>query len=389
MRHKTEEVSRKKNTVVFLGTISFILTAALLFGMLPYIGAAKQSAVRISVPDLGERFEKQMASQGDFVPAAFAENLETVPVKQKREIRKLSDSDIIAPVPNPNNYGNTKDAAELMSWLPTQAADLLDGQSLYFSADRVRLPDTEVKYYVDDSIAVITWKELQGYAVLTFAEVKIADGSQFRRFLAGGQFGAETQYHTTEMAQTVNAVLASSGDFYKFRYNGVVVYENTVRRVNTNKADTCYINEDGDLLFTYQNNTMTQEEAQQFVDANNIRFSLTFGPVLVDNYQRCEPQNYDLGEINSFSPRAALCQLGKLHYLVVTSNAEDGYPGSLNMHQFAERIAETGCEKAYALDGGQTAAIALDGKLVNHVLYGQQRSISDIIYFATSVGDGG
>ena len=131
---------------------------------------------------------------------------------------------------------------------------------------------------------------------------------------------------------------------------------------------------------------MTQEEAQRFVDENNIRFSLVFGPILVDNGERCEPATYDLGEVNSFSPRAALCQMDELHYLVVTANPEPENPGKLNIHQFAERIAETGCRKAYTLDGGQTAAIALDGELVNYVLYGQQRPISDIIYFATAVG---
>ena len=227
---------------------------------------------------------------------------------------------------------------------------------------------------------------LVGYSVLTFAEVKIADGSQFRRFLADGRYGADTQYKTTEMAQTVNAVLASSGDFYKFHYNGVVVYENQVRKVHANKADTCFIDAGGNLIFLPQDQEMTEEEAQRFVEENNIRFSLVFGPILVEDGVRCEPQYYDLGEINSFSPRAALCQLDELHYLVVTANPEPDHPGALNIHQFAERIAQTGCQKAYTLDGGQTAAIALDGELVNYVLYGQQRPISDIIYFATSVG---
>jgi exopolysaccharide biosynthesis protein len=44
-----------------------------------------------------------------------------------------------------------------------------------------------------------------------------------------------------------------------------------------------------------------------------------------------------------------------------------------------------GVDKAYALDGGQTAVIAMNGKLINRVVHGYQRRISDIIYFATAV----
>ena len=43
----------------------------------------------------------------------------------------------------------------------------------------------------------------------------------------------------------------------------------------------------------------------------------------------------------------------------------------------------------YTLDGGQTAVIAMNDKLINSVLFGFQRKISDIIYFATAVPDGG
>ena len=40
---------------------------------------------------------------------------------------------------------------------------------------------------------------------------------------------------------------------------------------------------------------------------------------------------------------------------------------------------------AYALDGGQTAAIVMNDQLINKVSYGAQRKISDIIYFATAI----
>lgn len=370
--------TKPKIGTVVAGVISTVATLALLAALVPRLGAASQkTTVKISVPDIGQKFDQAVAAQAAALPRED--------YQPKVEAKKLNDGDLIAPVPNPDGYGQVMKISDL-SWFAEKAAPLLDGQTLYFGNDREQLPGSVVNYYLDDSIATVTWKEPYGTTVLTFAEVVIADGSQFRRFLADGRYGADTQYTTTEMAQTVNAVLASSGDFYKFHYNGIVVYENTVRNVYTNKADTCYINADGDLLFGYQDVKMTKEEAQQFVDENNIRFSLAFGPILVDNGERCEPKNYDLGEVNSISPRAALCQMGPRHYLIVTANHEEDYPSALNIHQFAERIAATGCQKAYTLDGGQTAAIALDGKLVNRVLYGQQRSISDIIYFATSVG---
>lgn len=369
-----------------LSLFSMILTLVILAYLVPYGGSRSQSTtVRVSIPDITGKFNSLMAGS-TFHPTAEAVQEMEAMIPQKTY--KLSDSDLVAPVPNPEGYGRVNTAEEL-SWLPMKANKLLDGQQLYFSSDLDILDWGGINYYLDDSIAVVTWKEACGNNVLTFAEVKISDGSQFRRFLAGGQFGAETQYHTTEMAQSVNAVLASSGDFYKFRYNGVVVYDGQVRRVNTNKADTCYIDMDGNMLFSSQNTVWTQEEAQQFVDDNNIRFSLTFGPILIQDGVRCEPADYDLGEINQFSPRAALCQLGECHYLVITSNAEREYSGHLTMHQFVDRIEKIGCDRAYALDGGQTAAIALDGELVNNVLYGQQRAISDIIYFATAETAGG
>ncbi len=367
---------------ILIGLAAGVLTLAILLFMLPQLGAgARDVTVKISVPNIQQELEATLAAQKAALPRANYQEAgaPTVPVK------KLNDQDLIAPVPKAEGYGQV-DSIEALSWFEEAAAPLLGEQKLYFGPEREQLPGSTVNYYLDDSIATVTWKEPYGNTVMTFAEVVIADGSQFRRFLADGRYGAETQYTTTEMAKTVNAVLASSGDFYKFHYNGVVVYENTVHNVYGNKADTCYIDNEGNLIFTSQDVKMTEEEAQQFVDEHNIRFSVVFGPILVNDGERCEPQNYDLGEVNSYSPRAALCQMGRLHYLIVTANPEESHPGTINIHQFAERIAETGCTKAYTLDGGQTAAIALDGKLVNQVLYGQQRPISDIIYFATSMG---
>ena len=136
-------------------------------------------------------------------------------------VYEIADPNGPAPVPNPECYGVADDPKELQ-WLIEEARKVLEEQELHFSTDIEIFPDSQIHYYLDDTILAITWKEMHDYSVYTFSEVKIAHPSQFRRFLAGGEYGSEKQFITTEMAASVNAVVASSGDFYAHRRYGAV-----------------------------------------------------------------------------------------------------------------------------------------------------------------------
>lgn len=296
----------------------------------------------------------------------------------------LSDDDQIAPEPDQSKFGTTKDPTSLQ-WLIEDAKEIMDGQEMVFSTDVTIGPRAEVMYYLDDTIFAVTWKQPVGDVMYTVSEVKIAHPSQFRRFLAGGSYGSPIQLTTTEMAASVNAVVASSGDFYGFRRLGVIVYDGTVQRCDSEKVDTCYINDAGDLLFSYRGELPDMESAQAFVDENNIRFSVAFGPVLIDNGEPRTITQYSLGEIHDPYSRAALCQMGPLHYLLVTANADWPCSSTVTIFEFQKQLEKFGCDKAYTLDGGQTAVIAMNDKLINNVVYGYQRDISDIIYFATAI----
>ena len=87
--------------------------------------------------------------------------------------------------------------------------------------------------------------------------------------------------------------------------------------------------------FTYGGDITTTAAAKEYVAENDIWFSLGFGPVLIDNYEMIDHTWYGVGEITEGYARAALCQL------------------------------------------------------INRPVYGQQRKISDIIYFATAMPEGG
>ena len=252
-----------------------------------------------------------------YVNNAIADSLDGLVVIEK--VYWLSDHDQVAPEPNPECYGEVSSYEELVPILK-KAEKLLAGQTLAFTPDRPVWEGDSIHYYYDETILVIAWKEIVDNSVYTVAEVKVAHPSQFRRFLAGGEFGSDKQYVTTEMARSVNAVLASSGDFYGYRKYGAVVYESELRRFEGESVDTCYITDDGDLLFTYRNELETEEEARKFIEENEVRFSLAFGPVLLDEGEIMVPGDYILGEVNGTYSRAAICQWDKLHYLVVNTS---------------------------------------------------------------------
>ena len=320
------------------------------------------------------------------LPEALRPTEETLPPVRKQYW--IEEGTLVAPEPNQSLFGRTDDPA-VMEQILKDAKWILDGQTTYFQPDQKLYEDSIVRYYLDDSIFAITWQEVHDGSVYTFSEIKVSHPSQFRRHLAGGEYGSDMQYLTTEMAAEVNAVVASAGDFYRFRDFGAVVYQGQAKRVEGTYAETCYVDANGDLHFTYGGDVLTVEEVQSFVDERDIQFSLAFGPILVDNYEVVPHTWYGVGEINEGYARAALLQMDTLHYIVVTANTTGIYQEIPTVAQFQKNVAATGCRMAYSLDGGQTATIVMNDELVNRPVYGQQRKISDIIYFATAVPEGG
>lgn len=298
----------------------------------------------------------------------------------------LSDDDLVAPEPDQDKFGATSDPATMESFLD-DASKLLNGQSTLFRTDVALFEGSEVQYYLDDTIMVITWKQVIDNAVYTFSEVKIADPSQFRRFLAGGQYASDSKYYATEMATSVNAVLASNADFYSFRDLGIVVYDSKLMRAEGNSMDTCFIHGNGDIGLVFAKELTTREAMQQYVDEHEVRFSISFGPILIKDGELIEvPLFYPVGDCFTPYARAALCQLDELHYVIAAVNPEPPYGNSHTIPDFAENLRDLGIKQAYNLDGGQSATIVMNDQLVNYVY---ERLLSDIIYFATAIPNGG
>ncbi len=359
--------------------ISLALTVLYFVTMLFLVGAPdERPASKVSNAQIISKFDMYMSNQ---ISDALADVLEM------DKSYWLSDNDLVAPEPDPACFGETTDPSSL-TWLMEDAQKLLDGQKTIFTTQTPIKSDSKVVYYLDETIFAVTWKEVVGSCVFTFSEVKIAHPSQFRRFFAGGEYGSGALYTTTDMAASVNAVTASSADYYSYRHYGVVVNNGKVYRAGDGRLDTCLIDDQGDLHFVRALGLPDQETTEKYVEENNIRFSLAFGPAMIENGEICVPPVYITGEINDTFSRAALCQLGELHYMVVSANSEPYYVSNPTVRDMAKRLLERGVKTAYGLDGGQTATIVTNNQQINSVDYGNQREISDIIYFATAIPDG-
>ena len=251
-----------------------------------------------------------------------------------------------------------------------------------------------IEYYLDDTILVMLWKENVDGLCCTFTEVKIADPSQFRRKMADDRYNSGNQYFATYMAQQTNAVVAMNADFYRFRDVGIVAWNRELYRMNMgtytgsyklyNCVETLFVNGSGDFLYKRLGEENSEESIRQFMEDNDVLFSVAFGPVLVENGEPVDCSWYPVGEVNQGYSRAGIGQMGPCHYLYMSLNHGD-YPARWTVNTFARHFAEKPVITAYCLDGGQTEEVVFRGYAYNYMDFGKERPVSDMLYFVTAI----
>ena len=214
-----------------------------------------------------------------------------------RKIYTIPESDLVAPKPDQSKFGSTTDPAVVQAVVDS-AAELLEGQELIWNPDIVLMEGSEIEYYCDETILVIAWKEAINNSACSFVEVKIAHGSQLRRALSDNTYGSSVYMYPTQMAQNANAVVAINGDFYGHRSCGITVYQRQLYRFNPRSLESCFFTASGDMIFTHVGELNTEDDVKRFVQDNDITFSISFGPILVENGEKKTTNTYLVGEVD-------------------------------------------------------------------------------------------
>ena len=405
--------------------VGFILTAVLLLFVLCRVAPASGSAAATKPPlkttDIAasvNRYASEKAYEAALLASAHAEEIaaqQALEEAAKKTVYRIPEEATVAPEPLLSGFGkvSTANASEIMA-IVQQARDsgLLGPEERIVFDPNVEFNTgsyyQDIQYYLDDTLLVICWKEIIDGNTCTFCEVKMQDGSQIRRKLAGDMFGSDVLEYTTSMHKATNAVVSVNADYYRFRDMGIVAYNRQLYRFNEslylnrygqdlkkyNCVDTLFVTASGDFLFFHQYEETTPEAVQQFITDNDIIFSVAFGPVLVENgmlntSRDFEEEWYPIGEVNTGYSRAGIGQVDKLHYLYMSLNHSDEKQARWHVKEFAQHFYEKGVISAYNLDGGQTGEIVFQGNEaynhVDHVNGTSSRQVSDMIYFASAI----
>ncbi len=234
--------------------------------------------------------------------------------------------------------------------------------------------------YKDDNMTITLKEYRENDATIYVADVQLKNSSYLKTALAQGAYGKNITAKTSEIAKSVNAVLAVNGDYYGAQSSGYVIrngklYRNTALK---NQEDLV-IYKDGSFGIINESNVT----AETLISKGAVQ-TLSFGPALVQNGKISVSKNEEVGQAKASNPRTAIGIIGENHYVFVVSDGRTDESTGLSLYELAEFMDGLGVKTAYNLDGGGSSTMYFNGKVVNNPTTGgsttKERSVSDIVY---------
>ena len=219
-------------------------------------------------------------------------------------------------------------------------------------------------------------------AMYYLADIHLTDIFQFETVLAKDTYGRGLRESVKAMGKRSGALLAITGDTYGNQDSGVVIRNGIVHRQQKSIFDVCVLYYDGTMR-TFSPEAFSLEQAI----ADGAYQAWTFGPLLLDEQGNPIPDEKlnTSKNIRRANPRAGIGYFEPGHYCFVVVDGRTDDASGLTLEQFSQLFADLGCKAAYNMDGGRSAELYYDGKILNDPYKGG-RSVSDCLIIRETVG---
>ena len=233
--------------------------------------------------------------------------------------------------------------------------------------------------YWDGNILITIAQYREYETEIYVAEVIIKSPEYLRTALAKNQYGKNIIDLTSDTAKANGALFAVNGDFYGVRNDGYVIRNGELFRNVPAERDTLVIGKDGSFNIVKD----TEVTAEELLE-NGAAHAISFGPSLIENSQLTVNTESKVDLEWASNPRTAIGIVGEGHYLFVVSDGRLSDSKGLSIFELASFMRSLGVTDAYNLDGGGSATMYFNGRVVNRPTTQDQiiaeREVSDIVY---------
>lgn len=237
--------------------------------------------------------------------------------------------------------------------------------------------------YVDDMRSIYIDRVEQDGVVWYAVDVQIRNADQFQTLLSGGGYGAHDDL-LSSMASSCGAVLAINGDYYGAHEYGVIIRNGVLYRTEKTTRNMLIVDQNGDFTVRAERSDEDPKQLGEQLVSEGVRQTFEFGPELIRNGEPVE-FNPDFDVIstrsNRLEPRTAIGQIGPLHYVIIVADGRQDASRGLSLQELQQLFVYYGAQTAMNLDGGGSSGLWFQGQLINSPSGGEERAISDIIWF--------
>lgn len=237
--------------------------------------------------------------------------------------------------------------------------------------------------YSDDNLSIKLSEYTVSGTVVHVAEVEADSADYLKTAFAQGSYGKNVTAATSDIAESVNAILAINGDYYGAQETGYVIRNGKLyRSTAVSGREDLVIYKDGTFGIINESDVT----AEQLIAKGAVQ-TLSFGPALVENGKVSVDSDDEVGRAMASNPRTAIGIKADGTYIFVVSDGRTDESEGLSLLQLAEFMKNLGAETAYNLDGGGSSTMVFNGNVVNTPTgggigngSGSERKVSDIVY---------
>lgn len=238
--------------------------------------------------------------------------------------------------------------------------------------------------YSDDNISIRLSEYTVSGTVVHVAEVKADSAEYLKTAFAQGSYGKNVTASTSDIADSVDAILAINGDYYGAQEKGYVIRNGTLyRSTAVQDREDLVIYKDGSFGIINE----SEVTAEQLIADGAVQ-TLSFGPALLENGELSVDSGDEVtGRSMASNPRTAIGIKPDGTYIFMVSDGRTDESEGFSLLQIAEFMKDLGAETAYNLDGGGSSTMVFKGSVINTPTgggigngSGKERKVSDIVY---------